>query len=320
MKKLPFVSIVISIYNAESTLRKCLETIKNIDYLDYEVILVDDKSKDDSVKIAKEFPFKLIQLKENKGVAGARNVGVRKAKGEIVVITDADCEVKKDWLKNLIKPFEDENVGIVGGPDKAPEDDTFFARCVDYAWTSFIGTGGMRRGKFRVANYYPRGCNIAIRKKIFEEIGYFNKDIVPGEEIDFDIRAKKHGYKLKYVDNALVLHRRRPTLSRFIRHLIGRGKFRVVLGKAHKELLEPLHIIPALFVVFVVFGLILSLFSNFILKTYTILMTIYFTIIFISGIDSAIKIKDIRAVIVTPFILFLQHFLYGVGFFKGLLE
>lgn len=319
--KKKYVSIIISIYNTEKTLERCLKSISNLDYPNYEVILVYDNSNDKTLEIASKFNYKIICLKKKGGVAGARNAGVRVAKGDIIAITDADCEVESDWLTKLIQPFEDVNVGVVGGPDQAPNDDTFFAKCVDYAWTSFIGTGGMRRkGKIRAAKYYPRGCNIAIRRKIFDEIGYFNEKIVPGEEIEFDFRAKKKGYLLKYAPNALVWHRRRPTLKSFVKHLLGRGNYRVMLWKAHKELLEPLHVLPALFVFFILFLLILSFLSNFFLNLFYFIVVVYGVILFLAGSHSLIKIKDLRVLVVVPFIIFLQHMLYGLGFINGLIR
>ncbi|HJU28559.1 MAG TPA: glycosyltransferase family A protein, partial [Candidatus Binataceae bacterium] len=95
---LPMVSVVICAYNAERTMRQCLESLRRLDYPSYEVIIVDDGSRDRTAEIATDFPeFRLIR-QPNKGLSVARNVGLYAARGEIVAYTDSDCVVDPDWL------------------------------------------------------------------------------------------------------------------------------------------------------------------------------------------------------------------------------
>ena len=104
------ISIVVPIYNKEKYLKKCIESILTQTYKDIELILVDDGSKDDSLKICKEYEaderVKIIS-KENGGVSTARNVGIEYAAGDKIVFIDADDYVDKDYINNLAKYDDD---------------------------------------------------------------------------------------------------------------------------------------------------------------------------------------------------------------------
>lgn len=99
---MPKFSIIVPIYNVEAYLEKCLASIKNQTYKDYEVILVNDGTKDNSMEIAKKYPFKIINQK-NQGLSMARNTGVKEATGEYIIFLDSDDYIEKDLLKELDK-------------------------------------------------------------------------------------------------------------------------------------------------------------------------------------------------------------------------
>lgn len=88
-----------------------------------------------------------------------------------MVFTDDDCRAEPDWLSRLTNCLDSEKVGAVGGPDIAHRDDSLLAKCVDYAVTSFIGTGGVRRKGKRIGKYYPRSFNMAVPAKVIEQVG-----------------------------------------------------------------------------------------------------------------------------------------------------
>lgn len=99
-------SIIVPVYNVEDYIAECLMSIMNQTEKDYEVILVNDGSKDKSIDIAKKYPVKIIN-QENKGLSEARNTGVKHAKGEYIIFLDSDDSWEKDLLKNLKKELSD---------------------------------------------------------------------------------------------------------------------------------------------------------------------------------------------------------------------
>lgn len=106
---MPKFSIIVPIYNVEAYLEKCLVSIKNQTYKDYEVILVNDGTKDNSMKIAQKYPFKIINQK-NQGLSMARNTGVKEATGEYIIFLDSDDYIEKDLLKEI-------NNSLANNPD-----------------------------------------------------------------------------------------------------------------------------------------------------------------------------------------------------------
>ena len=91
----PKISVIIPAYNEEKNLRRCIKAVYESDYRNFEVIVVDDASTDNSAKVAVTFPCVLVSLKDNLGSAQARNEGAKKASGDILVFIDADIIVKK---------------------------------------------------------------------------------------------------------------------------------------------------------------------------------------------------------------------------------
>lgn len=116
----PMVSVVICAYNAERTMRACLESLRTIDYPNYEVVIVDDGSRDTTAEIAADFPeFRLIR-QPNKGLSVARNVGMRAAHGELIAYTDSDCVVDPHWLTLMVRAMQTGGFEGCGGPNYAP--------------------------------------------------------------------------------------------------------------------------------------------------------------------------------------------------------
>lgn len=102
---MPKFSIIIPVYNVEKYIKECLDSVLNQTYKDYEVIVVNDGTKDNSIEIAKEYPFKIINQK-NQGLSVARNTGVKHAKGEYILFLDSDDYLEKDTLKEIEKSLD----------------------------------------------------------------------------------------------------------------------------------------------------------------------------------------------------------------------
>src|SRR5205085_9321810 len=98
----PRVSVVVCSYNGGATMEQCLQSLAGLDYPDYEVIVVDDGSTDDSRAILARFPMVRAIHQSNHGLSAARNVGLRAATGTIVAYTDSDCFADSNWLTHLV--------------------------------------------------------------------------------------------------------------------------------------------------------------------------------------------------------------------------
>ncbi|HJU29406.1 MAG TPA: glycosyltransferase family A protein, partial [Candidatus Binataceae bacterium] len=165
----PMVSVVICAYNAERTMRQCLESLRRLDYPNYEVIIVDDGSRDRTADIATDFPeFRLIR-QPNKGLSVARNVGMHAALGAIVAYTDSDCVVDPHWLTFMVRTMNEGAFDGCGGPNYAPHEEGWVEGCVAASPGApcHVLTGDDRAE-------HLAGCNMGYRKTALLEIGGFD--------------------------------------------------------------------------------------------------------------------------------------------------
>jgi O-antigen biosynthesis protein len=149
--------VVVASYNGATTLKACLESLRNLNYPDYEVILVDDGSTDSTPQLVGQFPTSAASaMHTNLGLSVARNTGIAAATGEIVAFTDADCRADEDWLYYLVADLVTGEFAGVGGPNFLPPDDSPTAAAV------MVSPGGPAHVMLtdREAEHIP-GCNMA---------------------------------------------------------------------------------------------------------------------------------------------------------------
>lgn len=316
------VSIIIPTKNEGDVLKNCLNSIQNLEYPKdkMEVIIVDAHSRDNTVEIAKKFGCKVVY--ENVGTrAGACNIGVKNAKGEYIAFTDADCVLQKDWMKNLIKQFNDEKIASVGGPNITPEDDTEFAKCVG-AVLSFLSKPGARYGLAadRVTwTFHNSGCNAAYRKDVIEEAGGFNNKLVTCEDEELDYRIGDKGYKLLFTPDAVVYHYRRPTWTRFYKQAYKYAVGRMQAIKLHRKIGRWYHYTPPTIISIIVILFALSFLNP-------IFPLIAFLILVSGGIGIGLmSLYLISTTRMEHFFTFLGliiiwFFGYGTGMIRGLVE
>lgn len=205
-KKSPLVSIIIPTYNEERYIEKCLKSIENQSFDDYEIIIVDDGSKDKTREIIKKYDkVRLIEGK-HKGPGFSRNIGVNKAKGEIFVFVDADMEFEKDYLKNLLNPIisSKEVIGTTHDYEIAINTNNLWSRC----WGKHRSDERHLRGTGKVvkANSIFR----AIRKKNFMEMGGFDPKFGYADDRTF---SYKYNAWPQIAENTTCYHRNPETLK-----------------------------------------------------------------------------------------------------------
>lgn len=226
----PKVSVVICAYNAASTIEDNLDSLTKLNYPNYEVVVVNDGSKDATRAIAERYPFKLINV-PNGGLSAARNLGWRAATGEIIAYTDADTRVDPDWLSYLVQPFLTTDAVGVGGPNVVPEDDGWIAQCVARS------PGGPTHVLFNdtVAEHIP-GCNMAFRRSALEAIGGFDATYTKaGDDVDICWRLQAQGWHLAFSPSALVWHHHRDSVKAYWKQQVGYGEGESFLEHRHQE-------------------------------------------------------------------------------------
>ena len=234
---LPFVSIVIPVYNGARTVRLCLDAILQLDYPRerYEIIVVDNNSTDGTPEIVSQYPVRLLYEREIQGPHAATNTGLRQAEGGIIAFTDSDCVPERDWLRTLVAPFADEGVVAIGGRIEAYQPTTRVERFLQ-------DEVGLFKNCLRMSDSFP-ACiitgNAAYRANVLHQVGLFNANMYTGAEVDLAWRVQwATGKKVVYVDEAVVYHIFKPTVRRMFRHFRIYGYSEIMLDTLYKDVAD----------------------------------------------------------------------------------
>jgi len=218
MKNNKLVSIIIVNYNGSKIIKDCLDSITNQSYSNFEVIVVDNNSTDESTKIIKKnYPnIKLIELKNNLGFTGGNNIGYKNSNGENIILLNNDTKVEHDYIEKFIKVFNDfPNCGIAQSkivlydfPQKLD--------CAGSFWTfsTYMYHFGYREKSIdKIYNepykiFSVKGASMIIKKEVIEKIGLFDEELWHYyEDTDLCHRAINAGYDIYYYPFAVCYHK-----------------------------------------------------------------------------------------------------------------
>lgn len=225
----PRISVVVCAYNAAGSIEECLASLERSDYPDLEVVVCDDGSTDDTLTLARRFPFIVMELPRI-GLSAARNAGTAAASGEIAAFLDADAVCHPHWPYYLALSLE-ETVVATGGPNlpfpRAP--------LVERAVAAAPG------GPVEVllsddrAEHVP-GCNMAYRKDALEAVGGFDPIFTAaGDDVDVCWKLLDRGWAIGFSAPAQVMHHRRDSLRGFLKQQRGYGRAERLLTGRHRH-------------------------------------------------------------------------------------
>ncbi len=229
LQRYPRVSVVVCAYNAERTMDQCLASLAVLNYPDYEVIVVNDGSRDRTREITEGYDYCRIINQSNKGLSAARNVGAEAATGEIVAYTDSDCVADPDWLTYLVAKMEASNLAASGGPNFPPPEDNLVPAAVA------VAPGGPTHVLIsdEVAEHIA-GCNMAFRREALLRLGGFDPIYrAAGDDIDICWRFQDAGYTIGFSPAAMVWHFRRNTVAAYCAQQRGYGKAEALVYSKH---------------------------------------------------------------------------------------
>ncbi len=231
----PRISVIVCTRNGSATLRDCLESLLALNYLNFEVLVIDDGSSDATAEIAKSLGRVLYHRQDHAGLSVARNLGAQLATGTILAYTDDDCIAHHDWLLHLSHAFSDAGVVAAGGPNIPPSPRNRIERIVAAA----PGAPAHVLLNDTEAEHLP-GCNLAIRKDMLKGMdGFRAVFMAAGDDVDVCWRLREHGV-LRFVPGAMVWHHRRFTVKAYLRQQLGYGHAEALLMKEHPARFGPL--------------------------------------------------------------------------------
>jgi GT2 family glycosyltransferase len=226
----PRISVIVCSYNGERTLRNCFEGLSRLEYANFDVIVVDDGSSDQTAAIGREYGFRVIST-DRQGLGSARNRGLDAATGDIVAYLDDDAYPDPHWLTYLAAAFLRTPHAGLGGPNIAPPGDGSVAACIANA------PGGPVHVLLTdaEAEHLP-GCNAAFRKDALQAIGGFEPEFrVAGDDVDVCWRLQERGLTLGFCPSAVVWHHRRNSVRAYWKQQCGYGEAEAVLERKWPE-------------------------------------------------------------------------------------
>jgi poly-beta-1,6-N-acetyl-D-glucosamine synthase len=201
----PFVSIVVPAYNEGKVIAHCIESILASNYPEYEVILVDDGSSDNTLEDMQHYETNsrvIVVTKKNGGKASALNMGLKLAKGEVIFFVDADGIFAPDTINKMLSGFSSEDVGAVCGNDAPINLDKLQTQLANLL--THVGTGFVRRALSTIDCLPVVSGNIgAFRYSTLEKTGPFLEGFI-GEDIELTWRVHKAGYKVVFQPLSMV--------------------------------------------------------------------------------------------------------------------
>ena len=226
------VSVIIPAYNAEKTIKECIESALNNDYDDFEVVVVDDGSTDNTREIIGRIDDKRLKFfgnAENSGAPSTRNHGIKKSEGEIVLLLDADAYVKEDWIRRHASLHEETPADVIGGGIIGVYD-TVYGKCDGLSswWMC------MPHSKDHyLRKYHLPTNNMSVKRRVFEDVGYFNEALKTGEDVEFCFKVLRQNLKIYFKSDLVAYHYDRNDFNGFLRHQEAYGRHAIEVRKRH---------------------------------------------------------------------------------------
>ena len=236
----PFVSVIVPSYNEGVTLNNCIDSLVSQTYPNYEIVIVDDGSTDDTLKVARRLarqhrPLIRIVTKENGGKATALNRGIARSKGDIIVCIDADSIFLPNTIEQLVLSFHDKDVAAVGGNVKVANNKKLLSRQQSLEY--IMGLTLQRKafahlGCMQVIS----GAIGAFRREAIVGIGGYSTNTIV-EDMDTTIELARQHYKVVYNPSAIAYTEAPESMEAFMKQRKRwiYGSFQVIAK--HKDIL-----------------------------------------------------------------------------------
>lgn len=316
-------SLVLVVRNEETSILRTINSILNNDLnkKEYELIIVDGMSNDNTLKILKEIKFKNHNVKilqnKKKIVAAGLNIGIKISKGKYIIRLDGHKIYPKNYLRTLInfmkKNPQADNVGC--RTETIPHNNSLKAKAIAVAVSCKYAVGN---SKFRInkkkniveeVDTVPYGC---FRKEVFDEIGFFDENFQKNQDDEFNLRLKKNNKKIYLINNISVKDFARPNFIKLFSMFFYYGLFKPMVWIKHKKVASLRNIIPAVNLFSIFFNLILIINKVYF---FSISILLYICFLIFGSLAVCIKQKKIALFFYVFISLIIIHNAYALGNF-----
>jgi len=319
--KFPSVTVHVTVKNSAKTIKSCVDSLLRLNYPNKKIIVTDAYSTDGTYEILKKYGHK-IKLEKVRGPAPrAHNYIIPKVDTEFYAMTDADCVVDRNWLKNLISSFTSKEIiaagGFVATPRGVNKLQSLIGRELEYRYRKFP----------KYVSRFPT-MNMIVRTAVAKKVK-MNENLSAAFETDWGFRLEKYG-KLAYVPKAIVWHYPRANLSSYFKQQMNYTKYALRVYTSHKLKAKGDYIsTKSMFLqeyFFITFALLLmsTIVSHFLNSSISYLLgrlTFYsFVLLLVSYLIDAIPMsKNSSDVILYQGLFFIRNISWSLGFLLGIL-
>jgi glycosyltransferase involved in cell wall biosynthesis len=311
------ISVIVPVFNGGNKIEQCIKALKRQNTeMAFEIIIVDDGSTDGCLRGVNGHNIRILR-QTNHGPATARNLGVEKSRGEIILFTDADCEPARNWIEEMVRPLENPQISGVKG-SYLTRQKNIVPRFVQLEYEAKYDR--MKRDRYIdfIDTY-----SAAFIKKDFLNVGRFDTQFpTPStEDQEFSFRMWERGYRMVFNQNAKVYHTHSQSLWRYMKKKFSIGFWKALVLKKHpKKIFRDSHTPQSLkfemvFSMLFLGALLISPFEDGFLR-YALLPLVGFLAVSSPFFVKAMR-KDPLVAVLSPFLLFSRALSLSCGLIMG---
>lgn len=325
MAVFPFVTALIVARNEEVYIERAMMSLVNQTYPKerYEIVVIDGESTDNTVEIIRTIIRKYrtptfdirIMNNPNHSLASGWNIGIQNSKGEYTVRIDAHAEAAESFIEKSVETILKVHDAIcVGGKllTKSLEGDN---DVISKVLSSPFGVGNSSFRVSETAGYADTAVYGLYKKDVFRRVGYFNEQYIRNQDIELHSRIRAIGGKFYFNPVIQCIYYSRNTVKKMIKQAFGNGKWNMVLIKNHSSAVRLRHLVPFVFVLFLIITLFGGFVKSFLWWAGMGVVALHLVMGLIAGIN---KTHTVSEIIKMPFLFFLLHVSYGTGYLVGL--
>ena len=317
----PFISVIVPVRNEEQFIEETLRGLMSQAYPQhrFEVIVADGCSTDKTAEIIRGLQtihsnLILVDNPRKRSSAG-RNVGVRTSRGEIVVIVDGHCQLENEnYLLNLAEAFHRSDADCIGRPQPLDVTEASHLQLaiakVRSCWLGHHSDSFIYSSTEQFVP--PQSVAVAYRKSVFDTVGLFDENIDACEDMEFNHRVDRAGLKCFFTPKVAVRYFPRASLSGLFRQLARYGRGRVRLLRKHSETFSLASFVPALFLVGLACGFVVSVFSPLLRLVYVSVLGLYVSVVVAVSLLVAARSGNVKILLWLPLVFATVH--AGAGF------
>ena len=288
---------------------------------EFEILIVDGMSTDNTrgiiIKYQKDHPN--IHLIDNpeKIVSTGFNRALNESKGDIIIRVDGHCEIAPDYIQKCLECLEKINADCVGGATEHVASG-LVGKSIKMAQSSFFGVGGVSfRKKVEKGEYVDTLAFGAYKRDVFDQLGGYDEELVRNQDDEFNFRMIQNDMKIWLDPSIKSTYTQRNSFMGLFKQYFQYGFYKIRVMQKRRAIASWRHVVPGLFVLILLFGLSIFLFTGNIIPILSLCIP-YFSFSLFATIFELIKTPSyLISVMMLPVTFFILHVSYGLGFLMG---